>query len=158
MSDGLSSCSVKAVSMPGKDDISEMEHTMRNMVPYLDATVGCDQECRVHYGEQALEPTAVRRNTGSNPNDRARAGYKVDVIVEYQQLNWKLRVYTLAAAGELFHLVLVHEASLPSSRRDLVNVQHLYRMMMGFAEKMETMKRILDNLNQKRVAAMGKRE
>ncbi|RUO96834.1 hypothetical protein BC936DRAFT_141391, partial [Jimgerdemannia flammicorona] len=70
----------------------------------------------------------------------------------------KLRVYTLAAAGELFHLVLVHEASLPSSRRDLVNVQHVYRTMMGFAEKMETMKRILDNLNQKRVAAMGKRE
>ncbi|RUS24061.1 hypothetical protein BC938DRAFT_474194, partial [Jimgerdemannia flammicorona] len=170
-------------------------------------------------GEQALEPTAVRRNTGSNPNVRARAGYKVDVIIEYQQLNWfpvvacgeisgglprcsrvkewtdtlklslelrdiwamaqkelavaearnltiwgftlvgrKLRVYTLAAAGELFHLVLVHEASLPSSRRDLVNVQHVYRTMMGFAEKMETMKRILDNLNQKRVAAMGKRE
>ena len=39
-------------------------------------------------GEQTLEPTAVRRNEGSDPNERARAGYKVDVIVEYRELNW----------------------------------------------------------------------
>ncbi|RUS16021.1 hypothetical protein BC937DRAFT_91690 [Endogone sp. FLAS-F59071] len=78
--------SSKAVTMPGKDDISEMEHTMRNIVPFLDATIGCDQECREQ--EQTLEPTAVRRNEGSDPNERARAGYKVDVIVEYQDLNW----------------------------------------------------------------------
>ncbi|RUS30222.1 hypothetical protein BC938DRAFT_479701 [Jimgerdemannia flammicorona] len=38
----------KAVTMPGKDNISEMEHTMRNVVPFLDAAIGCDQECRVH--------------------------------------------------------------------------------------------------------------
>ncbi|RUS21047.1 hypothetical protein BC937DRAFT_93776 [Endogone sp. FLAS-F59071] len=61
----------------------------------------------------------------------------------------------LAAAGELFHLVLVHEAFLPLSRRDLVNVRYVYLTMKGFTKKMESMKRILDNLNQQRV---GKRE
>ncbi|RUS14361.1 hypothetical protein BC937DRAFT_93933 [Endogone sp. FLAS-F59071] len=156
----------KAVTMPGKDDISEMEHTMRNIVPFLDATIGCDQECRVHYGEQTLEPTAVRRNEGSDPNERARAGYKVDVIVEYQDLNWlpvigcgrKLRIYALAAVRELFHLVLVEEISLPSSRRDLVNTKHVYLAMSSFNEKVQGTKRRMDVLNQARVATIRKRE
>ncbi|RUP45523.1 hypothetical protein BC936DRAFT_148060 [Jimgerdemannia flammicorona] len=209
----------KAVTMRGKDDISEMEHTMRNIVPYLDATVGRDEECRIHYGEQTLEPTAVRRNAGSDPTKRARAGYKVDIIIEYQELNWlpvvgcgevsgglprcsrakewtdtlelglelrdvwvmaqkelvvanadklviwgftvvgrKLRIYALAAVRKLFHLVLAEEISLPSSRRDFVNTKHAYLATLGFNEKVQETKRMIDALNQNRVAAIRKRD
>ncbi|CAG8620122.1 11517_t:CDS:2, partial [Paraglomus brasilianum] len=210
---------VKAISMPGKDNIGKMEHTMRNVVPFLDATIGCDEECRVHYGEQTLEPTAVQHDIGCNPINRAQCGYKVDIIVEYQQLNWlpvvacgevsgglpqcshckewldtlklglelrdvwimaqtelviadaynlvvwgftvvgrKLRIYALAAVEQLFHLVLVEEASLPSSHHDLINTEHVYLTMVGFGKKVEITKRMLDNWNQQRVAARRERE
>ncbi|CAG8574032.1 3157_t:CDS:2 [Paraglomus occultum] len=173
-----------SITKPEKDNLSETEHTTRNVMPLLDATVGLDTECRIHYyGERTLEVTADRRNEGSDPFERARDGYKVDGIIEHQELGWlptigcgeisgglprctrdeewkdtlklglelrdiwrkaqkdlvisaahnlivwgftvvgrKLCIYALGVAGGLFHLVLVKEVALPSSRSDLVNL------------------------------------
>ncbi|RUP48726.1 hypothetical protein BC936DRAFT_144092 [Jimgerdemannia flammicorona] len=41
----------------------------------------------------------------------------------------KLRVYALAAAGGLFHLVLTHETLLPSCREDLGSVELAYLVL-----------------------------
>ncbi|RUS34807.1 hypothetical protein BC938DRAFT_478439 [Jimgerdemannia flammicorona] len=84
-----------------KETISEMEHTSRNVMPLLDATVGLDQECRIHYGEQTLDTTADRRGEGSDPTQRARIGYKVDIIIEYQELSWLLAIGCGEVAGGL---------------------------------------------------------
>jgi len=54
--------------------------------------------------------------------------------------------------------VLVEEASLPSSRRDLVNTEHVYLTMVGFGKKVEITKRMLDNWNRQRVAPRRERE
>ncbi|RUP46892.1 hypothetical protein BC936DRAFT_146416 [Jimgerdemannia flammicorona] len=84
-----------------KETISEMEHTSRNVMPLLDATVGLHQECRIHYGEQTLDTTADRRGEGSDPTQRARIGYKVDIIIEYQELSWLLAIGCGEVAGGL---------------------------------------------------------
>ncbi|CAG8557202.1 8515_t:CDS:2 [Paraglomus occultum] len=165
----------------GKGNLSEMEHISRNVMPLLDATVGLDTECRVHYyGERTLEATADRRNKGRDPFGRARDGYKVDAIIEYQELSWlptigcgevsgglelrdiwrkaqivwglqwsgkklgrKLRIYALGVPGRLFHLVLVEEVALPSSCNDLVSLQHAYRVMLAFTDRLNITKRQL---------------
>ncbi|RUP48050.1 hypothetical protein BC936DRAFT_145021 [Jimgerdemannia flammicorona] len=212
---------IESVIMPMRNYLSEVEHMMRNVVPLMDATVALDKRCWVRYGEKSLEATAARRNKGSDPNKRARVGYKVDTAIEYQELDWApvigcveisgglprcsrskewddtlklglelrdlwvfteeqlvgvdtthlvfwgltvvartIRIYALAALGGLFHLVLVHEASLPSSREDLINVELAYLTLMGFKEKLEATIKELCNLNRKRVVLMarGKRK
>ncbi|RUP10420.1 hypothetical protein BC936DRAFT_140009 [Jimgerdemannia flammicorona] len=80
---------MESVTLHSRDDMSEFEHLMRNLVPLLDATVGQVQDHRVHYGEHTLQATAVRRNKDSNPAQRARTGYKVDVLVEFLDLDWR---------------------------------------------------------------------
>ncbi|RUP43823.1 hypothetical protein BC936DRAFT_136686 [Jimgerdemannia flammicorona] len=80
------------------------------------------------------------------------------VIWGFTVVGRKLRIYALAAVRELIHLVLVEEVSLPSSRRDFVNTKHAYLAMLGFNEKMQGTKRMVDVLNQTRVAAIKKRE
>ncbi|CAG8478412.1 9166_t:CDS:2 [Paraglomus occultum] len=72
------------------------------------------------------------------------------VVWGFTVIGRKLRIYALAAAERLFHLVLVEEASL---HRDLINTEHAYLAMVGFGKKVEITKRMLDDWNQKRVAA-----
>jgi len=48
-------------------------------------------------GEHTLEPTASRRNLARDPNERARLGYRVDVIVEFTKLHWT----PVVACGEI---------------------------------------------------------
>ncbi|CAG8712706.1 251_t:CDS:2 [Rhizophagus irregularis] len=38
--------------------------------------------------ESPLEATATHRNKETDPNDRARVGFKVDAIFEYQDISW----------------------------------------------------------------------
>ncbi|CAB4388117.1 unnamed protein product [Rhizophagus irregularis] len=209
-----------AITMHGKDDLSEFEHTSRNIIPLLDATIRKDNHYRVKYGETSLEATANRRNKGTDPNDRARIGYKVDVIFEYREIRWipvigcmevsgglprcsrskewddtrklglelrdlwldatekladananeivwwgltvvglKIRVYALAAAGGLFHLVLMYECLLPSSPVDLVNLELAYLVLKEYKKKLDETRDILCKLNQERIKLItrGKR-
>ncbi|CAB5358204.1 unnamed protein product [Rhizophagus irregularis] len=208
-----------AITMHGRDDLSEVEHMFRNIVPLLDATIRKDNHYRVKYGETLLEATANRRNKGTDPNDRARIGYKVDVIFEYRiswapvigcmevsgglprcsrskewddtrklglelrdlwldameklagananEIVWwgltvvglKIRVYALAAAGGLFHLVLMYECLLPSSPVDLVNLELAYLVLKEYKKKLDETRDILCKLNQERIKLItrGKR-
>ncbi|CAG8438452.1 13270_t:CDS:2 [Dentiscutata heterogama] len=82
-----------------------------------------------------------RSNKEKDPNVRARIEFKVDAAIEYQtpvigclevpdaedQLKGhEIRVYAFAASGSLFHLVLMYEAFLPSSREDFYNLELTY--------------------------------
>ncbi|RUS29178.1 hypothetical protein BC938DRAFT_480958 [Jimgerdemannia flammicorona] len=79
---------VDAVSMRNHNMMSEMEHTARNIMPFIDATAGQQQRFQIYYGEKSLRATAMRRNKGGDPTKRARTGYKVDVLIELDSL-WK---------------------------------------------------------------------
>jgi len=52
-------------------------------------------------GEQSLPESATRRNKGRDPSDRARLGFKVDVMIEYQDLDWTPVVGCVEVAGGL---------------------------------------------------------
>lgn len=84
-----------------KNDLPEVEHTFRNVVPLLDATIGKDGYFWVKYGEQSLEATARRRNKERDPNDRAQIGFKVDAVIEYQNLSWTPVIGCLEVSGGL---------------------------------------------------------
>jgi len=179
-----------------KFELTGMEHLCRNLMPLMDATVRRAPQLRVSYGERILNATAVRRNKERDPENRARAGYKVDVIVEFLGLHWmpeigcgevsgglpccsrakecidviklawglrdmwalaqeqlvgvdasalvvwgftvvgmntgwEIRIYSLSAAGGLFHLVLAYQAPMPSARTDIWNIQLAYCVMLS---------------------------
>ena len=61
-----------------------------------------------------------------------------------------IRIYALASAGGLFHLILAYEAPLPSSKWDIRNTEIAYCTMLGFFQKLNTTKKMLVNLNNKR--------
>ncbi|RUP51903.1 hypothetical protein BC936DRAFT_144647 [Jimgerdemannia flammicorona] len=69
--------------------MSEQEHLCRNIMLLLDATVRQAPNYRVSYGEVTLNATSERRNKKRDPADRARSGYKMDVLVEFHGLHWK---------------------------------------------------------------------
>ena len=52
-------------------------------------------------GECTLYATAERRNKKRDPVDRARVGYKVDLIVEFTGLHWKPEIGCGKVAGGL---------------------------------------------------------
>jgi hypothetical protein len=52
-------------------------------------------------GEQSLEATAIRRNKERDPNERARIGFKVDAMIEYQNLSWIPVIGCLEVSGGL---------------------------------------------------------
>ena len=52
-------------------------------------------------GEQSLEATAIRRNKERDPNERARIGFKVDAMFEYQNLSWTPVISCLEVSGGL---------------------------------------------------------
>ncbi|RGB34700.1 hypothetical protein C1646_760202 [Rhizophagus diaphanus] len=60
------------------------------------------------------------------------------------------KVYALASAGGLFHLVLVYECLLPNSQEDLVNLEHAYLVLKEYKKKLDETKDILCKLNQER--------
>ncbi|KAF0512024.1 hypothetical protein F8M41_018083 [Gigaspora margarita] len=65
------------------------------------ATIGKDGYFWVKYGEQSLEATARRRNKERDPNDRAQIGFKVDAVIEYQNLSWTPVIGCLEVSGGL---------------------------------------------------------
>ncbi|UZO20837.1 uncharacterized protein OCT59_013249 [Rhizophagus irregularis] len=71
-----------------RNNLSEIEHTFHNIVPLLDATIGKNNHYLIKYKESPLEATATHRNKETDPNDRARVGFKVDAIFEYQDISW----------------------------------------------------------------------
>ncbi|CAB4416404.1 unnamed protein product [Rhizophagus irregularis] len=71
-----------------KDDISEYEHMMRNIMPFIDASIQKVPDYRVRYFESTLQATAIRRNLGGDPTEHARMGYRVDVLIKLPGLHW----------------------------------------------------------------------
>ncbi|CAG8638238.1 11558_t:CDS:2, partial [Diversispora eburnea] len=200
-----------SITMTRKNDLPEVEHTFRNVVPLLDATIGKDGYFWVKYGEQSLAATATRRNKERDPNDRARIGFKIDAMIEYQNLSWtpvisclevsgglpqcsrskewddtlklglelrdlwaiagdhlmgvdvselvwwglavigrKIRVYAFASSGFLFHLVLMYEAFLPSSREDLYSLELIYLVLKEYKKKLDETKNMISELSKKK--------
>ncbi|RGB25990.1 hypothetical protein C1646_771024 [Rhizophagus diaphanus] len=90
-----------AITMHRRNNLSEVDHLFRNIVPLLDATIGRDNHYWVKYGKASLEATANRRNKGTDPNDRARIGYKVDVIFEYRGISWTPAIGCIEVSGGL---------------------------------------------------------
>ncbi|CAI2195091.1 64_t:CDS:2, partial [Funneliformis geosporum] len=77
-----------SINCPNKDDISEYEHTMRNVIPFIDASIRDEPDYVIRYFESTLRATAIRRNSGGDPTERARMGYRVDVLVNFHGLYW----------------------------------------------------------------------
>ncbi len=48
-----------------------------------------------------MEATATRRNKESDPNDRARIGFKVDATFEYQDISWTPVIGCMEVSGGL---------------------------------------------------------
>ncbi|SRR6266542_362198 len=74
------------------------------------------------------------------------------------KLGRKIRVYALAAAGGLFHLVLMYECLLPSSREDLVNLELAYLVLKEYKEKLDETKDILCKLNREKIQLITRRK
>ncbi|CAB4477053.1 unnamed protein product [Rhizophagus irregularis] len=77
-----------AINCPNKDVISEYEHTMRNVIPFIDASIRDVPDYVIQYFESTLRATAIRRNSGGDPTERARMGYRVDVLIKFNGLHW----------------------------------------------------------------------
>ncbi|CAJ0645394.1 1758_t:CDS:2, partial [Entrophospora sp. SA101] len=145
-----------------KNDLSEVEHTFRNIVPLLDAMIGKDCYFWAKYGEQSLEATAIRRNKERDPNDQLRdlwviAGDHLTGVDISELVLWglivvgrKIRVYAFASSGFLFHLILMYEALLPSSREDLYNLELAYLLLKEYKKKLDEMKNMLIELSKKK--------
>ncbi|GBC01295.1 hypothetical protein RclHR1_04130011 [Rhizophagus clarus] len=195
-----------SVDCPNKDDVSEYEHMMRNIVPFIDATINKVPEYRIRYFESTLHATAIRRNMGGDPTECARIGYKVDVLIKLPGLHWSpdigcgeisgglprctrvkewmdtlklglelrdvwilannqlcgvdtnnlviwgftvvarsIRIYALAIAGGLIHLILAYEAPIPSARWNRCNAKIAYCTMLEFLKKLNDTKILLLN-------------
>ncbi|CAG8652162.1 1731_t:CDS:2, partial [Paraglomus occultum] len=177
-----------SVSCSNKDQMSEYEHIMQNIVPFIDATFSGVPHYRVHYFESALHATVIHHNkvSGGLPKCTCAKGWMdtytlklgwelhdiwvlaqdmlKEVIVNASSLVvWGFTVvayticiyyYALAAAGGLFHLMLVCEAPLPSSNMDMCNVKIAYCAMLGFLQKLDATKMKLVNLNKERTAIL----
>ncbi|CAG8777970.1 14204_t:CDS:2, partial [Rhizophagus irregularis] len=70
-----------------KDDISEYEHMMRNIAPFIDASIQKVPDYRVRYFESTLQATAIHRNLGGDHTEHARMGYRVDVLIKLPGLH-----------------------------------------------------------------------
>ena len=51
--------------------------------------------------EQSLEAMAICRNKERDPNKHARIGFKVDAMIEYQNLSWIPVIGCLEVSGGL---------------------------------------------------------
>ncbi|CAB4417159.1 unnamed protein product [Rhizophagus irregularis] len=71
-----------------KDDISEYEHMMQNIMPFIDASIQKVPDYRVRYFESTLQATAIHCNLGGDPTEHARMGYRVDVLIKLPGLHW----------------------------------------------------------------------
>ncbi|PKC11892.1 hypothetical protein RhiirA5_497342 [Rhizophagus irregularis] len=165
-----------------KDDISEYEHMMRNIVQFIDASI---QKVPDYCFESTLQATAIHRNLGGDPTEHARMGYRVDVLIKFtglglelrdvwtlakDQLNgvntsnlvvWgftvvarSIRIYALAVAGGLNHLILAYEAPIPSASWNMCNTKIAYCTMIGFLQKLNATKMMLANLNNERTKTL----
>ncbi|CAB4387099.1 unnamed protein product [Rhizophagus irregularis] len=171
-----------------KDDISEYEHMMRNIAPFIDASIQKVPDYRVRYFESTLQATAIHRNLGGDYTEHARMGYRVDVLIKMvghlkarigitrcvdlakDQLNgvntsnlvvWgftvvarSIRIYALAVAGGLNHLILAYEAPIPSASWNMCNTKIAYCTMIGFLQKLNATKMMLANLNNERTKTL----
>ncbi|KAG9290368.1 hypothetical protein G9A89_007099 [Geosiphon pyriformis] len=168
-----------SVVMPKKNDSFEVEYLNRNVVPLLDVTIRTDDQYWVKYGEQSLERVRRNRGRDPNDRARVEYESARDPKSEFTPSNWhwnsrdlwafaedqlvgmdttelvwwvvgrKLRVYALAAAGGLFHLVLTHKTLLPSYRGDLGSVELAYLVLKGLKQKLGATKEVLCELNRK---------
>ncbi|CAI2173895.1 10237_t:CDS:2 [Funneliformis geosporum] len=77
-----------SINCSNKDNIPEYEHTMRNVIPFIDASIRDVSDYVIRYFESTLRATAIRRNLGGDPTERARMGYRVDVLVKFHGLHW----------------------------------------------------------------------
>ena len=60
-------------------------------------------------------------------------------------------MYAFAATDGLFHLVLMYEAFLPSSREDLYNLELCYLVLKEYKKKLNETKNMLCELSRKKV-------
>jgi hypothetical protein len=61
-----------------------------------------------------------------------------------------IRIYALAVAGGLNHLILAYEAPIPSANWNMCNAKIAYCAMIGFLQKLNATKMMLANLNNER--------
>ncbi|KAG9301434.1 hypothetical protein G9A89_018106 [Geosiphon pyriformis] len=174
-------------------------------MPFLEMTTSTGSE-------HSLPEMVMCRNKERDPYDRARIGYKVDAIIEYQNLYWnpvvgclevagglprcsrskewndilklglelwdswtsaedqlirvdignlvywglivvgrEIKVYSLVASGGLFHLLLMDEASLPSSHQDLDNIKLVYFMLKEYKRELDATTNTLCEFNKKKI-------
>ncbi|CAG8640987.1 8633_t:CDS:2, partial [Paraglomus occultum] len=114
---------------------SKLKRTLEIIYKSTQPTSSRRQEGRLLRPSQ-MEPGEIYRGPNLRLNDPEwlRMDEATDRLSALA--GWKLRIYALGVAGRLFHLVLVEEVALPSSRCDLVNLRHAYRVMLAFTDKL----------------------
>ncbi|RIA94601.1 hypothetical protein C1645_817763 [Glomus cerebriforme] len=55
-----------SINCSNKDDIPEYEHTMRNVIPFIDASIRDVSDYVIRYFESTLHATAIRCNLGGD--------------------------------------------------------------------------------------------
>ncbi|RIA91919.1 hypothetical protein C1645_821376 [Glomus cerebriforme] len=76
------------------------------------------------------------------------------ISIDMSKLVWwglTVVVYAFAAIGDLFHLVLMYEAFLPSSCEDLYTLELCYLVLKEYKKKLDEVKNMLYELNRKKV-------
>ena len=66
-------------------------------------------------------------------------------------------MYAFSATGGLFHLVLMYEAFLPSSREDLYSLELCYLVLKEYKKKLDETKNMLCELSRKKVLSITRK-
>ncbi|CAG8647026.1 18367_t:CDS:2, partial [Gigaspora rosea] len=97
---------IDSINCPNKDDIPEYEHTMRNVIPFIDAVIRDKPDFTVQY---TLNATATRRNFDRDHLERSRIGYKVDVLFKFCGLHWTPEIGSGEISGGLLRCTIAKE-------------------------------------------------
>ncbi|CAG8613852.1 8196_t:CDS:2 [Paraglomus brasilianum] len=87
-----------SINGPDRDDLSEYEHIMRNLAPFVDALIRKAPNYRACYFENT---TAAHCNKGGDPTDQTWIGLKVDVLVKFLGLYWRPDIGCIEVSGGL---------------------------------------------------------
>ncbi|CAG8604387.1 6967_t:CDS:10 [Paraglomus occultum] len=129
------------------DDMTEFEHTSRNIMPLLDAT-----DTRSIFSLPSLDYTGCQSLAVYLEQDELCSVDSSNVVQwGFTVIGRIIHIYSLCAYGRFFHLTitLAFQAPLPSSTTDICNIKLAYCAMLGFVEKLHETERNLCSLNSK---------
>ncbi|PKY56501.1 hypothetical protein RhiirA4_507390 [Rhizophagus irregularis] len=137
-----------------KDDISEYEHMMQNIMPFIDASIQKVPDYRVRYFESTLQATAIHCNLGGDPTEHARMGYRVDVLIKLPGLHWSPDIGCGEISGVFQGALVLKNAKDQLNGVNTSNLVVWGFTVVGFLQKLNATKMMLANLNNERTKTL----